>query len=289
MPYFKFLRETDRDNHAVLKSCIEGNIKFSLFSEMKDQTETCNEVDKKDVRKTLNAFFKNFLIFVKLALILPRQIVLVNRIYSNISVLFNVLKNSPELRLLRTQSHLKKLSYLIAHYLPIMLEVTNRDIQTRIGILCITKKINDKRMWEEYADKAKGFVVEYRDLNSVFTGDCTGVFDKITKVNYVEGKRRLPLRLSACDFDRLFFTKLKDEYGFEKEYRVIKVLRDCNNENGNYFIKINPEKYISRIIVGYNNTSEEIKEIRNYVKEHSSIPVVQAIANGNQIEIKQLA
>ena len=287
MPYFKFLRETDRDNHAVLKSCIEGNIKFSLFSEMRDQTETHTEVDEKDVKKTIKELLTNFLISMKLALILPRQIVLVNRIYSNLSVLLNVLKKSPELCLLSSQSHLKKLSYLIAHYLPIMLEVTNRDIQTRIGILCITKKINDKRMWEEYADEAKGFVVEYRDLNSIFTGDCTGVFDKITKVNYVK-KKRLPLRLSACDFDRLFFTKLQDIYGFEREYRVIKVLRDCNNENGGCFIRINPEKYISRIIVGYNNSLEEFKEIRNYVKEHSSIPVVQAIANGNQIEIKQL-
>ena len=175
---------------------------------------------------------------------------------------------------------------MIIHYLPITLEIVNKDIQERIGILCITKEIRNERMWEKYADNAKGFVVEYNDLESVFTGDGTGVFDEIRKINYVDGEKRPALRLSKSDFDRLFFTKLKDTYSFEKEYRVIKVLYECKSENGGYFITIDPEKYISRIIVGWNKTPEEFEEIKDFVNKHSSIPVVQAFANGDHIETR---
>lgn len=92
--------------------------------------------------------------------------------------------------------------------------------------------------------------------------------------------------MSVCDFDRLFFTKLRKIYGFEKEYRVIKILHECNHKNGGYFITIDPKKYIRRIIVGWDNTPEEFKKIKEFVNKHSSIPVVQAIANGDNVEIR---
>lgn len=156
------------------------------------------------------------------------------------------------------------------------------DILKKIGILCITKVIENKRMWEEYADNANGFVVEYDGLDSLFVGDETGVFDRIRDVDYVG--ERLSIRLSACDFERLFYTKLA-KYEFEKESRVIKVLSECDDEFG--FVRISPERFVKRVIVGWNCSEENFAKIKEVVAQQSdcSIPVVRAFFADGHVQI----
>ena len=168
---------------------------------------------------------------------------------------------------------------MVGPILSIFTQNVVEEIQKRIGILCITKVIDNQRMWEEYADNASGFVIEYEGLESLFVGDETGVFDRIKTVNYVE--KRLPIRLSACDFERLFYTKLTN-YEFEKESRVIKLLSECDDKSG--FIRISPERYIKRVIVGWNCPDVEFAKIKEVAscQSNGGIPVARAnLVNGH--------
>ena len=54
--FYKFLHETG--GHAVLKSCLEGNIMFSRIPELNDFSETFAVADKKDIAKSLSEMQK---------------------------------------------------------------------------------------------------------------------------------------------------------------------------------------------------------------------------------------
>lgn len=286
MPYYKFLHESNTSDHAVLKSCVRGRMKFSLFTEMDDKTETFVSIDEENIEVTLKRLIEESCRTRDFSN-LQRQLNLVGRIYPELSAGFESITPSLEQLLSLMNAIPSEVFDMAMNLLPEFVQGALDNIQKRIGILCITKTIDNQKMWEEYAANANGFVVEYEGLESLFVGDDTGVFNGIKDINYV--KERLPIRLSACDFERIFFTKLK-KYDFEKEFRVIKVLSDCDYDNGlgGHFITISPEKYIKRVIVGWNCPNAEFNEIKEIVAKQSKdrIQVVRAVAVGNHVKIQ---
>lgn len=286
MLYYKFLREKKANDHAVLKSCVSGKMKFSLFTDMKDKTETFVSIDEENVGDTLKRLIDETCQTRNLT-ILQKQLNLVSRIYPKYKTALNSI--TPLLKQFLSMANVIPSNFfdMAKNLLRDFAQSAVDDIQKRIGILCITKVIDNLRMWNEYADQAKGFAIEYEDLESLFVGDDTDVFNRIREIDYV--KERLPIRLSTCDFERLFFTKLK-KYEFEKESRVIKVLSDsdCVNESNGHFISVFPERYIRRVIVGWNCPDKEFSEIKEIVTKQSDdrIRVVRAIAIGNHVEIQ---
>ena len=57
---------------------------------------------------------------------------------------------------------------------------------------------------------------------------------------------------------------------------------------GGHFITISPEKYIKRVIVGWNCPNAEFNEIKEIVAKQSKdrIQVVRAVAVGNHVKIQ---
>ena len=276
MLYYKFLHESERGEHSVLKSCIDGRMKFSLFGSMKDRTETFVSIDGEEIDATLNQIVREG-IQSRDCSNLRKQLALIGRIYPECNINECIPKLEGMVSLLGMMP--SNMAEMVRQILSIFTQNVVDDIQKRIGILCITKVIDNQRMWEEYADNAGGFVIEYEGLESLFVGDETGVFDRIKTVNYVE--KRLPIRLSACDFERLFYTKLTN-YEFEKESRVIKVLSECDDKSG--FIRISPERYIKRVIVGWNCPDVEFAKIKEVAscQSNGGIPVARAnLVNGH--------
>ena len=162
------------------------------------------------------------------------------------------------------------------------------EVLDKIGIFSVSTKFDNFPMWAHYAKDENGFVVEYDNLNELFTGDETGILDELRRVVYYEGKRPA-VTLAPSDLTELLFAKHAD-WSYEREWRVIKPLSGCESKTVGenkvkYFFKapnIYPERYVKRIIVGWKGDFEKIKNIVS--KYNSKILVVQAkVENGNII------
>ena len=295
--FYKFLHETG--GHAVLKSCLEGNIMFSRIPELNDFSETFAVADKKDIAKSLSEIQKKGLRKDELVR-LSNHVELMKKVFPDLKDLFESLKTLclpdqlgsalrfDKIKLLASQFGLSfdnPLNVLI-DALPNILQLTNEMIQQRIGIFCVAKTFKNFPMWAHYADNARGFVVEYKNLGEIFSGDGeTGVFGVLKKVEYYTGKR-LAVQFHPSKLNEMFFSK-HEAWKYEGEYRVVKPLNECKKRfvgNGieRHLYKINPQKYIKRIIVGWNG---DVDEIRNFVKNECDIPVVQAVVRDGNIVV----
>ena len=298
MSYYKFLR--DSEDHQVLKSCVEGNVMFSRIPELNDFSETFAVVDKVEMERASARI---------------SSVGCTREEIRNLEKHINLFENLPMEGLGTTLMNVamglfgqfgahsmlnpNKLMKVMLKELPNILQSVNKHIQDNVGIFCITEKFDIFPMWAHYADEAKGFVVEYDNLEKLFHDKETDVLNLLKKVDYYSNERPA-VQFSPSHLTELFFSKHED-WKYEREWRVIKPLSECKKfrkkivlKNGEekecerYFFNIgvnnNPEKYIKRIIVGWNG---DLEDIRDYVKEKCDIPVVQAkVKDGNIVVSK---
>lgn len=156
------------------------------------------------------------------------------------------------------------------------------DFFKKCGILSLSGNLYSFPMWAHYANNAKGFAIEYKNLDKHFKVDETGVLNKLKKVEY--NNNRPSLTLDPSDLSEIFFNKL-DDWKYELEYRVVRAFADCESvSTGNAQIYVHQVScnYISKIIVGWNVCQEDFEQIAKIVHEdNSNISVVQAhIENG---------
>ena len=86
------------------------------------------------------------------------------------------------------------------------------------GLLCLSSAPDDNLMWYHYADGHRGFVVEFDSEQQEFRK-----VGKPWKVEYVPSQPVFDHRVGNIDFFRL-----KPNYlDFEKEYRIIRPLKEC--------------------------------------------------------------
>ena len=102
-------------------------------------------------------------------------------------------------------------------------EMTKR-ISERVGMCCLTKKRSSLPMWAHYADRAKGYIVQYNGLQDIFRSDSTGILNCVTKVTY--SKEVSGISFYPNSYDRIFFTKFSD-WEYEQEFRLVCRLCDC--------------------------------------------------------------
>lgn len=283
MLLYKFVKESNKEKHIVLQSCIEGNIMFSRIPDLNDPSEMFTSVDNEEMLSSLERIIDKGCLNVELEN-LQKHINLMSRVFPKNESIYNQL--SSMLPLLKTTP--PQIINFLVQLLPTVLQKTNDMIQKRIGIFCVSETFDSYPMWSHYADQARGFVVEYDGLEQEFKGDATGVFDVFKKINYCE-KCRSKVSFSPSSLNELFFSKLKD-WEYEHEIRLVKSLADCRTEkpenHTRYFAKEKYSKKISRIIVGWNNTPAELEKIRSYVEQHCAISVAQAVPNGDHVRIK---
>lgn len=264
-PFYKFLK--DNDNHDALIGSISGDIMFSKIPELNDFSETFALTDREEIQKSLLKIRHNKLDDQSLKM-LAKHAEFLNKF--SLDKVFSVVKLFGN-RII-PNSHIDN----VVNVLPEMLNEINKIVQDETGIFCVSEKVNCFPMWAHYADYAKGFAVEYINLEEVFQGDETGELNELKKVNYSE--KRPPITLEPTSLMAMLYSKHQD-WAYEREYRVIKLLSECTkktlSDNRNkYFYKIKPEKYIKRIIVGWNGDFEEIRDIVS--KYCPSVKVTQA-------------
>lgn len=296
--FYKFLH--DDGNHNVLKSCLDGNLLFSRIPELNDFSETFAVADKEEIDRSLAEMRRDgcseeeqrcFYEHVELMKKVFPEFKSTFELFSSLDLIsqpFPFLKMNGLDRLIAGMGLPKNLLNKITNALPNLLQFMNESIQDKVGIFCVSKTVKNFPMWAHYADNAKGFVVEYKNLEKLFSGDETKALNQIQKVKYYRNKRPA-VTLKPDKLNALFFSK-QGKWSYETEWRVVKPLAECKKKSvgcgseRSFFKMENPKDYISRIIVGWNGNLEEVKSI---VDEKLGVPVVQAnVVNGN-IEIPQ--
>ena len=121
-------------------------------------------------------------------------------------------------------------------------------------------------MWAYYANNASGLVVEFSELEEVFTGDNTGIFSKIIPVEY---KKNLPtITFDPHTYRDMFFSKFED-WNHEREVRVILPLEACDRlgeEPCSIHIFNVPRLHIRRILCGWRIEPEARERVVDYAR-----------------------
>ena len=130
-------------------------------------------------------------------------------------------------------------------------------MEKRIGIRCFSATYNNILMWSHYADKHKGFCIEFDA--SLLTARSLG---EIIKVRYVN-KMPTYLGINSIDIKRFLCYKYKD-WAYEKEYRLI-----CLKKETPQFEF--PMNAITKVYFGCRMDENAKKFVRSFVSESNKI------------------
>lgn len=139
------------------------------------------------------------------------------------------------------------------------------------AVSCFSKTFKSNLMWGHYGEQHKGFCIGLK-LDKLST------YAVVEKVNYSYNRTILPKDIaimsearSSIFFDRVLLTKSK-EWKYEKEYRAITAIQNCQTERNNentfdlYYIQLH-EDDIFEILLGQRNPMEiEHKDVEKYYR-----------------------
>lgn len=167
-----------------------------------------------------------------------------------------------------------------------LLEELAREIASKVGLLCLSKRNNALPMWAHYAKNATGLAIEFRNLHDAFPGDETATLGEIRPVQYED--ERSGVTFDPKSHELLFFSKFTD-WQYEQEVRVAMALADCREIQGPkrklYLFSIPPE-HISRIILGWKMNSDAAEKVVETAKAYnSSIEIITARIEGGRVHI----
>ena len=144
------------------------------------------------------------------------------------------------------------------------------------GILSLSEESTSAYMWERYADKGQGFLVEFDPSHSWFQQKITEDDDlrHLRRVTYVAD--RSPAYLLATTAQDYLYTK-ETKWGYEKEWRIIlnfnsaacKVGKD-NTGTDVLLFAIPPDCLIS-VTVGHNASHGFVEQVRTAIAANPSL------------------
>lgn len=150
-----------------------------------------------------------------------------------------------------------------------------------MGVLCFSKIPNSLLMWSHYCDGLKGIVIEFDTSDETIKEYWKSPY----RVFYSHKRFRIARRKDNTikperDIADLITTKGK-EWKYEKEYRYIFRLKDCDklieNEKTKYYTGITP-KMITRVILGEKCDKEIFEETKNILKESKFSHIEHSVA-----------
>jgi len=158
-----------------------------------------------------------------------------------------------------------------------LLADTAREMSSKVGMLCLTRRYDSLPMWAHYAANAFGVVVGFGNLESVFTGDGTGVLCQPTLVEYKQ--EQVGVTFDPRSHRSLFFSKFAD-WSYEQEVRVVLPLDECLEKSVKgrplYFYNI-PPATVTQIVLGWNIPPAQVTAVRGLVAASASpVDILQA-------------
>ena len=262
----------------IVRSLLQGEIKFSLIHELNDPTELIPSMVFDDVRKSRERLLQDGFSEEEFEYIRKQE-----RLFQRLA---------PECQVVPAPASREKARELLQNqifdredYLKSALFKTAKIMTSRIGVFCLSRRYDSFPMWAHYASNAKGLVVEFRNLNKTFSGDNTGILREPVPIRYERGK--IGVTFDPKSHESLFFCKLPD-WSYEREVRIILPLDECCDKNVNgktIYVHKMRSNYIARLILGWKMTSETVENVRQLVSENNSnVEVVQARIGHDRIE-----
>lgn len=162
-----------------------------------------------------------------------------------------------------------------------------REISSKVGLFCLSLRYDSLPMWAHYARNAAGLVIEFRDLEKVFSGDETGVLWQPVAVRYA--RERSGMTFEPQSHESLFFEKFQD-WSYEQEVRVVVPLADCRLESlgsKSVYLYDIPSERIARVILGWNMSAEDVDGSRKLVSElNPAVGVLHARFVRGRVELE---
>lgn len=232
------------ESESALKNIVSGRIKFATLDSLNDPTELLPKIYESELLKSLekkrvNGYREDDLLDLK------RQESLFRKLSPETMVI-------PAPKSIEQANRTVKLPvYNNLDYIKKMFNKTVDLIASRCGILCLSTRYDSLPMWAHYANNALGYVIEFEDFQSVYSGDETGVLNEIKDIDYKN--KRSGITFDKESYNSLFFEKNKD-WEYESEKRVVTDLKSCiEHKIGGEVIYIQEidKQYISKVIFGW--------------------------------------
>jgi hypothetical protein len=239
MAQYKFIQSM-----AALPHILSGAIKFARIDELNDPSEMVARVVRDEVLRSRDELMKRGYTDADMEN-LRRQERLLDRL-------------APEALVIRTPLTAKQATQQISIAFYQNIELLEARLQEaaalmaeRVGVFCVAETVSCLPLWAHYASMGKGFAVEYRDLDTVFHGDDTGVLNGLVPVRY--SRDHLGVTFETRSHESIFFSKFPD-WSYEREIRVVVPLKDCRQvkvDGGEIYCRDLPKEHVARIICGW--------------------------------------
>lgn len=266
-------------SEIAMKNIINGRIKFATLESLNDPTELLPKLYEKELLESLldkrkHGYNNDDLIDLK------RQELLFEKLSPETKVI-----NAP--KTIEVANSIVNLSvYDNLSYLKTMFNQTVELMGSRCGIFCVSSRNNSLPMWAHYANNAAGYVIEFKNLQSEFSGDGTGILNQIKKVNYKQ--KRSGINFKKGSYNSIFFEKDKD-WEYESEQRIVTDLDSClklETANGAIYLKEINRDCISKVIFGWKVPQYKIDQLSKEITTiNPAVKIVLATIENGRIEI----
>lgn len=269
-PLYKYI-----DDPGALRLLLRGACKFTPIAELNDPSELIpnvivEEIEASRTRLRRNGYTESDLFHLRC------QGNLLRRLAPQFQAV-----SMPETREQAT-SHIRSSFYDNVSRLEQLLNETAREMSSKVGLFCLSRRFDSLPMWAHYAANAAGLVVEFVDLEGPFCGDDTGVLRQPISVRYE--RERMGVTFDPQSHGSLFFAKFQD-WSYEQEVRIVLPLSDCRKETvggKNLYLFDVPPRCIVRLILGWNMANDKVEAVSTQVRTlNQQVEIVRArFANG---------
>jgi len=265
-PLYKYITDP-----GAVQLLFQGVCKFTPIPELNDPSELIPNLILDDVKASLDYFRQNGYTDTDM-FHLRRQGMLLQRLAPRFQAI-EVPDTREQATLLIRSSF-----YDDVPRLERLLNDTAREMSSKVGLFCLSRRFDSLPMWAHYAGNATGLVVEFAGLEKYFTGDETGVLRQPIAVRYE--RERVGVSFDPQSHETIFFAKFLD-WSYEQEVRVVLPLTDCRvrelpDQKRLYLYDV-PRDCVKRVILGWNMSADKVKDVRAFAAIHNpEVEILQA-------------
>ena len=252
---YKFIASPD-----AVRFLLNGVVKFTPIPELNDPSELMPSMDRQAVRESLKRLRSEGYSDDDMEH-LRQQGNLLQTLAPEFQAVRVPATKSDASRLIRSSFYdsMSTLEYLLAE--------TAREMSSKVGLFCLSKRVDSLPMWAHYAANATGLAVEFEGIEQVFSGDETGVLRQPTQIAYQ--RESFGVTFDPQSHRSLFFAKFQD-WSYEQEVRVVLPLSECQKQTISemqlYTYQI-PKTCIARVVLGWNMSPANKMAVEERVKK----------------------
>ena len=276
-PMYKFVGTLE-----AVQFLLKGSVKFTPIAELNDPSELVPNVITEAVLASLHhlrqrGYSEQDLIHLR------RQ----ERLLQRLAPRFHAISAPRTVEI--ANAIIRSRFYDNAPLLEDRLRALAREMSDKVGLLCLSLRSNSLPMGAHYANNAAGFAVQFRDLDSVFSGDESGVLFQPIAVRYEREKSGVTF--GPQSHQSLFFAKFQD-WEYEQEIRIVLPLDACRRESlpgRTLYLYDIPRHCVARVILGWNTAPKAVGTLRRQISTlNPDVEIHQARFVRGSIELSDI-